>query len=403
VAASSRTGKRPRWPSALLGGLSSAALALAPLSGPSPAWAQDSASPTTAGAWCESTQTTKHLDAAVSDTLRRTGVPGAIVGVWGSHCRYEKAVGIADKATGAPMRTDFYSRIGSETKTFTITGVLQLVDEGKIGLDDPIATYVPGVPEGDRITLRQLAGMRSGLFPYSADEDFVNALLADPNRPWTPQELLSYSFRHPLDFQPGQGLEYSNTNTILLGLVVEKVSGLPLHKYVRQRIAEPLQLEHTLFPTDASFPKPHAQGYTQQTPDGSETVATDWNPSWGWAAGAMISTLHDLRTWGRAVATGALLSPETQAQRLQTVSAPPLPPDVGYGLGIFVAEGWIGHNGSLPGYESLTLYLPQQQTTLVVLLNSDEPAPGIPEPSSAFGTAITKIISPDHVFQLQPS
>jgi D-alanyl-D-alanine carboxypeptidase len=117
----------------------------------------------------------------------------------------------------------------------------------------------------------------------------------------------------------------------------------------------------------------------------------------------MISTLHDLRTWGRAVATGALLSPETQAQRLQTVSAPPLPPDVGYGLGIFVAEGWIGHNGSLPGYESLTLYLPQQQTTLVVLLNSDEPAPGIPEPSSAFGTAITKIISPDHVFQLQPS
>jgi D-alanyl-D-alanine carboxypeptidase len=298
------------------------------------------------------------------------------------------------------MRTDFYSRIGSETKTFTVTGVLQLVDDGAVGLDDPISDYVAGVPEGDRITLRELARMQSGLFPYSADEGFVRALLADPRRPWTPQQLLSYSFRHPLVFPPGQGLQYSNTNTILLGLVVEKVSGLPLHQYVEERIAEPLGLEDTSFPTDAAFPQPHAQGYTRQTPDGSETVSTDWDPSWGWAAGAMISTLDDLRTWGRALATGVLLSPGTQAQRLQTVTAPPFPADVGYGLGLFVAQDWVGHNGSLPGYESLTLYLPQQRTTLVVLLNTDEPAPGIPEPSSAFGTAITRIISPDHVFQL---
>ena len=403
VVASSRTAKGPRWRRTLLAGFSCAALLLAPLSGPSPAWAQDSASSAGAGAWCESSQTTEQLDAAVADTLRLTGVPGVAVGVWGPHCRYEKAFGVADKATGAPMRTDFYSRIGSETKTFTVTGVLQLVDEGKIGLDDPIAEYVPGVPAGDRITLRQLARMQSGLFPYSADEDFYRALVTDPYRPWTPQELLAYSFRHPLDFPPGEGLEYSNTNTILLGLVVEQVSGLPLHEYIEQRIAEPLGLEHTLFPTDASFPQPHAPGYTTQTPDGSETVATDWNPSSGWAAGAMISTLDDLRTWARAVATGALLSPATQAQRLQTVTGPPFPPDVGYGLGLLVAQGWIGHNGSLPGYQSLTLYLPQQQTTLVVLLNSDEPGPDVPVPSSAFGTAITKIISPDHVFHLQAS
>src|SRR3954452_16621551 len=408
VVASSRTVKGPRGRRSLLAGVSCAVLVLAPLSGPSPAWAHDSAyaagvgSPAGAGAWCESTQTTEQLDAAVSDTLRLTGVPGVAVGVWGPHCWYEKAFGVADKATGAPMRTDFYSRIGSETKTFTVTGVLQLVDEGKIGLDDPIAKYVPGVPEGDRITLRQLARMQSGLFPYNADEDFGRALVTDPYRSWTPQELLDYSFRHPLDFPPGEGWEYSNTNAVLLGLVVEQVSGLSLPEYIRQRIPEPLGLEHTLFPTDNSFPQPHPEGYTQGE-DGTDIVTTDFNPSWGWAAGAMISTLEDLRVWGRAVATGTLLSPATQAQRLQTVPPPDSAPGFGYGLGIFTAEGWIGHNGSIPGYQSLTLYLPQQKTTLVVLLNSDAPAPGIAVPSSAFGTAITRVISPDHVFQLEAS
>jgi D-alanyl-D-alanine carboxypeptidase len=408
VVASARTAKSPRGRRTLLTGVSCAVLVLAPLSGPSPAWAHDSAypagagSPARAGAWCESTQTTKQLDDAVADTLRLTGVPGVAVGVWGPHCRYEKAFGVADKATGAPMRTDFYSRIGSETKTFTVTGVLQLVDEGKVGLDDPIAKYVPGVPEGDRITLRQLARMQSGLFPYNADEDFGRALVTDPYRSWTPQELLSYSFRHPLDFLPGEGWEYSNTNTVLLGLVVEQVSGLPLPEYIRQRITEPLGLEHTFFPTDNSFPQPHPEGYTQGE-DGTDIVATDFDPSWGWAAGAMISTLEDLRVWGRAVATGTLLSPATQAQRLQTVPSPDFAPGVGYGLGILNAEGWIGHNGSIPGYQNLTLYLPQQKTTLVVLLNSDKPAPGIAVPSSAFGTAITRVISPDHVFQLEAS
>src|SRR3954452_22165247 len=326
VVASSRTVKGPRGRRTLLTGVSCAVLVLAPLSGPSPAWAYDSAypagagSPAGAGAWCESTQTTKQLDAAVSDTLRLTGVPGAIVGMWGPQCRYEKAFGVADKATGAPMRTDFYSRIGSETKTFTVTGVLQLVDDGAVGLDDPIADYVPGVPEGDRITLRELARMQSGVFNYSEDEEFQRALVADPYRPFTPQELLSYAFAHPLDFLPGQGFHYSNTNTILLGLVIEKVSGLPLPEFLEQRVFQPLELEDTSFPTDNAFPQPHAQGYTRTTPDGSETVATDWNPSWGWAAGAMVSTLDDLRTWARAVATGTLLEPGTQAQRLETVT-----------------------------------------------------------------------------------
>jgi D-alanyl-D-alanine carboxypeptidase len=383
--------------------LTSSVLVLAPLLGASPAWAHPASPSGNAGAWCRDSGTTAQLDSAISTTLGETGAPGAIVGVWGPQCRYEKAFGVADKATGAPMRTDFYSRIGSETKTFTVTGVLQLVDDGAVELDDPIANYVPGVPEGDRITLRELARMQSGLFNYSEDEEFQRDLVTDPYQPFTPHELLSYAFAHPLDFPPGQGFHYSNTNTILLGLVIEKVSGLPLHEFLEQRVIQPLELEDTSFPTDNAFPQPHAQGYTQATPDGSETVATDWNPSWGWAAGAMVSTLDDLRTWARAVATGTLLEPETQAQRLETVTPPGFNPEAGYGLGIFDAEGWIGHNGSLPGYQSLTLYLPEHHLTLVVLLNTDEPVPGSQgeEPSSAFGTAITQVISPDHVFDLR--
>ena len=378
--------------------LTATLLVLASLVGAGPAAAHPASPWSGSGGWCQDSRTTARLDSAIATTLRETGAPGAIVGVWGPRCRYEKAFGVADEATGAPMRTDFYSRIGSETKTFTVTGVLQLVDDGAVGLDDPIADYVPGVPEGERITLRQLARMQSGLFNYSEDERFQLDLVTDPYRTFTPHELLDYSFAHPLDFPPGEGFHYSNTNTILLGLVIEEVSGLPLHEFLEQRVFEPLGLEDTSFPTDNAFPEPHAEGYTTLTPDGSETVATDWNPSWEWAAGAIISTLHDLRTWARAVATGTLLEPGTQAQRLETVAPPGS--DAGYGLGIFDVAGWIGHNGSQPGYQSLTVHLPERRLTLVVLLNTDVPAPDGGAPSSAFGRAITEVVSPDHVFDL---
>jgi D-alanyl-D-alanine carboxypeptidase len=387
---------RPRWRHALTAGVATGVLVLAPLDGT--AWAEPAAD-VGAGARCDSSVTAR-LDEVVTATLERTGVPGAIVGVSGPDCRYEEAFGVADKATGAPMRTDFHSRIGSETKTFTVTALLQLVDDGAVGLDDPIGEYVAGVPEGDRITLRQLARMQSGLFNYSADEAFLQALVSDPYRDFTPQELLGYSFAHPANFPPGAGWEYSNTNTILLGLVVEEVSGLPLHEYLEQHVFEPLALDDTVFPTDARFPEPHAEGYTVF--DGTEVLATDFNPSWGWAAGAMTSTLDDLHAWAHALATGTLLEPGTQAQRLETAAPAGAAPGVGYGLGLFVVQGWIGHNGSLPGYQSLTLYLPEQETSLVVLLNSDAPplSGDVAQSSSAFGTAITEVVSPGHVFRL---
>ncbi|MCX5377296.1 serine hydrolase [Streptomyces sp. NBC_00091] len=336
------------------------------------------------------------LDAAVRDTLREAKVPGVTVGLWApGKGSYVRTFGVADKATGAPMRTDFYTRIGSLTKTFTVTALLQLVDQRKAGLDDPIGTYVSGVPNGDRITLRELAGMRSGLFNYSEDPDFDKALTTEGTRPFTPQQLLDYSFKHPVNFAPNAKWEYSNTNLILLGLVIEKVTGRPLQEVLDQQVVKPAGLHHTLFATDAAFPSPHAQGYTDQSASGKIVDSADWNPSWAWAAGAMISDLEDLRSWAKTLATGTLLTPATQAERLKTTSIGI--PGAGYGLGIFNVQGWIGHNGSLPGYESLGVYLPEEQATLVVILNTDVLDDG-QEPSTLFGEAITSIVTPDHVY-----
>ncbi|HKP43101.1 serine hydrolase domain-containing protein [Mycobacterium sp.] len=341
----------------------------------------------------------QRLDAAINGAMTAANVPGVIVGIWGPDGSYVRTFGVADKATRTPMKTDFYSRIGSVTKTFTVTGILQLADQGKLGLDDPIAKYIDGVPGGDKITLRQLARMQSGLFNFSASTAFQNAMVADPRRPFTPQQLLGYAFAEPNVFPPGQGFLYCNTNTVLLGLVVEKLSGQSLHDYIRDHILMPLGMGHTSFPTTNAFPEPHAQGYTDTTADGSETTATDWDPSWAWAAGAMISTLDDMHVWAPALATGKLLTPEMQKQRLQTVGAPGMPAQDGYGLGIFNLGGWIGHNGSLPGYQTVAVYLPEKQTTLVMFTNTDIEYQGS-EPSTTLATAITTVLTPEHIYRL---
>ncbi|WRZ88683.1 serine hydrolase [Streptomyces sp. NBC_01007] len=378
----------------------------APASVPEAATATEPPSPSgTSNGFQELTPAVRQqLDDAVQKIMREANVPGVTVGLWTpDQGSYVRSFGLADKSSGQQMSPNLYMRMGSETKTFTVTALLQLVDQGKVGLDDTIDQYIGGVPNGDKITLRELAGMRSGLFNYSMDPDFFTALTSNPRRPFTPQELLGYSFKHPVLFPPGEKFYYCNTNLILLGLVVEKVSGAPLGQFIQNSILTPAGLNHTDFPVDAAFPSPHAQGYTDQTASGRVEESTTWNPSWAWAAGAMISNLRDLRSWARTVATGVypdgstMISPDTQKQRLTT---PPTPiPGAGYGLGIFDVQGWVGHNGSLPGYESLTVYFPPAQATLVVLLNTDIDYKGS-EPSTLFGDAITKIVTPQHVFNL---
>ena len=338
------------------------------------------------------------LTETIPKEMEKASVPGAIVGIWkDGEAPYVRAFGVRDTATGEPMATDLYTRIGSLTKSFTTTAILQLVDEGKLGLDDPISKYVPGVPNGDKITIRQLAAMRSGLFSYSDETNSM--ILSQPQRQWTPQEVLEIAFRHPPLFPPGTDFDYSNTNTVLLGLVVEKVSGQSLDTYIEEHLTRPAKLEHTLFPTDAALPSPHTHGYLK-TPEGEVVDTTDWDPSWTWAAGHMVSTVDDLQIWARDLATGKLLSPAAQREREQSFM---LAPSEGtgslYGLGVENQNGWIGHNGNISGYQTYAYYLPPERTTMVVIVNSSVDLIGVWN----LVTEIVKIISPDHAWPAPPS
>ncbi|MFE7593488.1 serine hydrolase domain-containing protein [Kitasatospora sp. NPDC057512] len=340
------------------------------------------------------------LDDAIRQVMSEASVPGVIVGYTSPRGSYQRAFGVADKATGAPMSPDFYMRIGSVTKTFTTTAVLRLVDQGRVRLDDPISRYVPNVPGGDAITLRQLGEMRSGLYSYTEDEDFRQTVVNDPNHPFTPEQLLAYAFKHPADFPPDTRFGYSNTNTILLGLVVEKVGGRPVGDVLKAQVFTPAGLPRTVFPTDAAFPDPHPRGYTSDPRTDSVVDATDFNPSWGWAADAVISNLADLQTWSRVLATGEpLLKPATQAERVKGKSTGVT--GIDYGFGVLDVHGWVGHPGTIPGFGSLVVYLPKARASLVILLNTDVPYRDA-DLSTPLAEAITKIVTPNDVFTLPP-
>lgn len=333
-------------------------------------------------------------DAALTEAIRtgmqRASIPGAIVGVWREgQPPYVRAFGVRDTASAAPMATDLHMRIGSATKAFVATGILMLAEQGKLGLDDPIDRYVTGVPSGDRITLRQLAQMRSGLYDYSSDTN--KDLPRQPFRQWTPRELVEVAFRHPIVFPPGAKFDYCNTNTVLLGLALEKASGQSLASFIEQNIVKPEGMTRTVFPAGAEIPSPYARGYFKM-PDGKIVDATDWNYSWGWAAGNMISTLDDMRVWARDLAIGKLISPAMQREQQQFLPAPEEGDGALYGLALENQNGWIGHNGNTMSYMVYPYYLPSERMTMVVMLNTGADIPG----SWRMIQDITRIISPNN-------
>jgi D-alanyl-D-alanine carboxypeptidase len=339
------------------------------------------------------------LDQAVPAALKENKLPGAIVGVWqDGKVVYLKAFGVADTKTGAPLRVDSHVRIGSLSKSFTVTALLQLVKDGKVSLDDPIGKYVEGVPGGDSITLRQLASMRSGLGDYS--DVITQELYKEPGKQWTPQEVLDITFRQPRRFDPGAKFDYNNANTVLLGRVVENVSGMPLDEYFKRRIIEPLGLANTSLPPNAAMPDPHPRGYGDWNPKQVVEDVTDWNPSWGWAAGGMISNAQDIAKWTRAMALGELVTPELQREREKAFPAPTEGGGAKYGLAYEIHPGgWQGHNGRIPGFTTYPYYLPAEKLTVVLLLNTSA---SVVEGWSLFDT-IVRTVTPDHPWSAIPT
>ena len=268
-------------------------------------------------------------------------------------------------------------------------------------MTDPISRYVDGVPSGDVITLDLLGRMRSGLPDYTETDTFLPRVYSElPTGPdafaTTPQELVDAAFGQPMDFPPGTQYKYSNTNTVLLGMVITKVTGLSVGDYFQQNIFDPLGLADTSYPPNGVLPAPYAHGYNK-SPEGEILDATLWNPSWGDAAGRIVSNIGDMSTWAAALGRGTLLRPDTQARRVSKGTA--AAPGVDYDFAIFDVHSWIGHNGDIPGYATVLVYLPEQDATLVVFANSD-----IPEMHSAGQIAydVTSIATPGNLYQLGP-
>jgi D-alanyl-D-alanine carboxypeptidase len=334
------------------------------------------------------------VSTAVEKVMRDNVIPGAVVLIASpDQGDWTDTFGTGTLGEEAPMSVEDHFRIGSNTKTMTSTVILQLVQEGKLALDDPIGKYIPGVPNGEQITIRELSEMRSGLYSYSFDPDFNQTLDEQPQKAWSPQELIDIAFSHPVNFAPGTQYEYSNTNIILLGMVIEQLTGMTASEAFEERIFQPLGLENTLLPLpdDATIPSPHPQGYsfgsntstidTYALPTADQPAAldgtllpnneTEANPSWGWTAGAAISTVGDMKTYVEALVGGGLLNPEMQQIRLDSLKPPPGSPAgaAQYGLGIAKFGPLIGHDGQIPGYMTFMGHDPDTGLTIVIGTN----------------------------------
>jgi D-alanyl-D-alanine carboxypeptidase len=275
--------------------------------------------------------------------------------------------GRVSDAAGA-AQPDGYFRIGSVTKTFVATVVLQLVDEGKVSLDAPIEQYLPSlVPNGPNITVRHVLNHRSGIYDYAHDAGFSTNRWrgAERFRHFEPEELLSVAFGHEPYFAPDQGWHYSNTNYVIAGLLIERLTGRPYGAEVATRILKPLRLTRTSVPGDRpGLPQPHARGYADV--DGRLVDATLMNPSLDWAAGEMISTAQDVNAFFKALLGGRLLSAESLAQMRGYREATTLF-DYGLGLQRFhlpCGRDIEGHSGQLLGYTTYSLHGPTTQSTL---------------------------------------
>ncbi|MFJ6069405.1 serine hydrolase domain-containing protein [Streptomyces sp. NPDC093065] len=326
--------------------------------------------------------TRRALKAAVAD-----GVPGVTATARDGHRTWSRTVGVGDLRTGEPRSERDRYRVGSITKTFVATVVLQLEAEGRLSLDDTVDEWLPGVVEGNgndgkRVTLRTLLNHTSGIHDYTADEEFARTYFARDGffehryDTLTPRRLAAIATSHEPDFAPGTDWSYSNTNYILAGMVIEEATGRPYAEEVRRRIIDPLKLRATSVPGNrVTLPRPSSRAYSKL--DGTATDPTHdvtrLNPSMAGAAGEMISDSADLNRFYTALFRGRLLPPRQLAEMTTTV---PARPGASYGLGLIKREldcgvtVW-GHAGGIHGSSSEAVTTRDGRHALALNFNGD--------------------------------
>jgi D-alanyl-D-alanine carboxypeptidase len=303
--------------------------------------------------------------------------PGLVVGIWGQRAAFVQAFGEGDLATHTPISTGDYLRIGSITKTFTATVILQLAQKGKLSLNDKLSQFESQIPHASSITIRELLNMTSGFVTNATS--VAEQVLSHPRKPVTPQQAIAAAVAQPLLAAPGKAYNYSDAGYLLLGEVATKVTGSDIGTLIQRQVLAPLGLQHTVYAPETTIPSPNAHGYVFRS--GRSVDTSPWSYAYSGSAGGMASTLGDLKVFAQALATGkGLLNSTTQTQRVSSMVATNVP-GVSYGLGVFRVGSFLGHNGSVAGYDAVMLASPSQQMTIVILGNTS-PIFNQPPPSN---------------------
>ena len=326
-----------------------------------------------AGCWSDDTTpvATRYQTAALR-VVAKYRMPGALASVRvPGEPEWKQAFGHSDIASRTPTDPLGHYSIRSVTKSYAVTLILQLVREKRLALDDNLDAFVPGVPNGASITIADLAGMQSGIAEYTTSKAFLADWEKDFARPFTEDQLVAYAVPLSPKFAPGTEYEYSNTNTVLLGMIVEKITGQSMAQALEARIFAPLALHDTMYPYVVPLPAPHPTPYDVDFVTGATEVLPLISPTLLAAAGAMVSTIDDMQTWGRALGDGRLIGAELQLERInRSRPATNGPTYDRYGLGIGILDGWWGHTGDGVGFQAATFYDPQTLATIAVLVNA---------------------------------
>ena len=320
------------------------------------------------------------------DSLHRAGTaPGVSAGFsLGDGTSFGLTSGMADTALKIPLKPSDRLLQGSVGKTYVAAVALQLVHEGKIRLDEKVSAYLGHAPwyarlaNGRDITVRNLMNHTSGVVRYEFKPEFTRDLTASPDKAWKPEELIAYLLDTPAPFAPGQGWEYSDSNYILLGMIIERVTGNTYYAEMQRRLLVPLGLRNTV-PSDSRTVPGLAQGYAgpRNQFGGADAMISNGrfaiNPQFEWTGGGIASTTEDLARWAKMLYEGKAFDPSLMPQALDAVPAR-LGRDVKYGLGVIVRPTALGttygHSGFFPGYLTEVMYFPEMKVAVAVQTNA---------------------------------
>ena len=312
--------------------------------------------------------------------------PGATLGVVLANGEsFSLAVGFSDRDSKTPMKPGDRMLAGSVGKTFAAATALQLIKEGKISLDDKIEKYLgreqwfSRLPNAKEITVRQLMNHTSGLVRYEFKEQFTKDLTANPEKVWKPAELVAYLLDEKAPFEAGKGWDYSDTNYIVLGMIIEKVTGRKFYDEANRRLIKPLKLTDTI-PQDGPRLTGVVQGYAGPNNPfgGTDPMIGNGkfaiNPQFEWTGGGYASTTHDLARWAKMIYEGKAFAPELLPQVVEGVAAPMLGRESKYGLGVIIRKTPVGtsygHSGFFPGYMTDMMYFPDYKIAVAVQVNT---------------------------------